>query len=71
MRCGTHTATRPAALAVLALASCGLLLVACGQKGPLYLPDAGKQSMPQANSPAAAADSRDPDKKKSDQSPAR
>jgi predicted small lipoprotein YifL len=58
-----------AAIATLAIAS--LLVAACGQKGPLYLPDAGKQSVPQADAPAPAADSKDTDKKKSGQPPAR
>lgn len=44
---------RRAAAAALAMAS----LVACGQKGPLFLPasDAGRATLPQTLSPAAPA----------------
>lgn len=58
------------ASAVAALACASLLLAACGQRGPLTLPDAGKQSMPQADAPAPASHADD-EKKKNDQSPAR
>jgi predicted small lipoprotein YifL len=59
------------ALAVTALACGSLLLAACGQRGPLYLPDAGKQSVPQADAPAPATQGDDTAKKKSDKAPGR
>ena len=38
-----HRITPKLLLLVFALASSGILLGACGQKGPLYLPDESEQ----------------------------
>jgi predicted small lipoprotein YifL len=50
-------------LALAALACASLLLAACGQRGPLTLPDAGKQSVPQADAPPPASHADDEKKK--------
>ena len=57
MKRSARSTTRTTALAIAGLVGGSLLLAACGQKGPLSLPDAGKQPVPQATAPAPAADS--------------
>ena len=57
MKRSARSTTRTTALAIAGLVGGSLLLAACGQKGPLYLPDAGKQPVPQATAPAPAAGS--------------
>jgi predicted small lipoprotein YifL len=63
--------TRTQAGRVAALACGTLLLAGCGQKGPLFLPGAGKESVPPASAPPPAADGNDTDKKKTEKAPAR
>jgi predicted small lipoprotein YifL len=63
MSLGSRRARAPRAIA--ALAAAGLLLAGCGQKGPLFLPDAGKQPVRAAGVPAPAGDQEKPAQKKS------
>jgi predicted small lipoprotein YifL len=62
---------RPQAGRIATLLGATLLLAGCGQKGPLFLPGAGKQSVPPASAPAPASDDKEPEKKQADKAPVR